>query len=648
MRIGNSIKIFARLCLMVVASLPSLQSHAQKVSEFDKLRATYANDNAVFVSRKEDAVVKMENDVPIIYSNISEDLLLLTDKTEAYMEREIYWSDFSEIKNMNAFTLVPSGKKYKTLKVSDFTRSNEITDGAFYDDSRAYRFVYPSLVNGSHAVYSYTEKVEDPHLYGRFFFNSFAPAEDVEYSITFPSNVKVSYKLFNANDTLIKFSSRVSGKNTTYSWTLLNAKKIKSEGEAPNIAYYVPHVVVLIDEYTVNGVTKKVMSGVPSLYDWYYAYVKDINKDVSPELKKVVDSITMGVTDSLEKVKRIFNWVQNNITYIAYEDSLGGVIPREASLVCSRRFGDCKDMASTLTEMIRTAGLPAYQTWIGTRDIPYHFADVPSPIATNHMICTYMQGNKKYFMDATGKDAPFGFFTSMIQGKEALVGMGKDKYEVVKIPEIEMTKNVLSDTTLININNTHIQGKGVVDASGYDKILIGQRIQNMEKKERYNYMTGFLQKGNNKFNVDSLAYENLNDRNKELGIRYNFSLDNYAQKNGDELYVNMALDKEYMNDLIEQDREAPREIEYKNIKRNVNILQIPKGYKVSYLPENSSFKSDGFGYDINYTVKNNTIVNEKSVYINTLMMGPKDFAEWNKMIKQLSRAYGETVTLVKQ
>jgi len=634
--------------LQALLLVSPLFTAAQKVETYDNLKIKYAAENAVFVSRKENAVVKIENDKPIIYSDISEDLLLLTDKTSGYVERQIYWSDFSEIHDLKAYTLVPDGKKYKTNKVNDFTPTNDISDGAFYDDSRALRFVYPSLVNGAHSIYSYTEKVNDPHLYGRFFFQSFAPAEDVEYSITFPSNVKIRYTLFNAKDSSIKFSSKVSGKNTTYSWNLHNAQKVKSEEEAPNIAYYVPHLVVLLDEYTVNGETKKVMSDIPSLYDWYYDFVKNVNKEVDPQVKKVVDSITSGVTDSLEKVKKIFNWVQNDITYIAYEDSLGGVIPREASLVCSRRFGDCKDMASTLTEMIRAAGLPAHQTWIGTRDIPYSFKDVPSPIATNHMICAYIQDGKTYFLDATGKDAPFGFFTAMIQGKEALIGMGKDKFEVQKVPEMPMEKNVLTDTTHISINNTHIQGSGAVDASGYEKIIIGRTIQNMEKQERYHFLVGLLQKGNNKFNIDSLAYENLNDRYKQLGIHYNFSLDDYAQKNGNEVYINMDLDKNYMNDLIEQDRQAPKEIEYKNIKNNVTILDIPKGYKVSYLPEHSNFKNDDFGFDINYTVKDNKIVNEKSVYINTLMVKPKDFDPWNKMIKQLSKAYNETVTLVKQ
>src|SRR6202012_5439792 len=140
--------------------------------------------------------------------------------------------------------------------------------------------------------------------------------------------------------------------------------------------------------------------------DWFYSMVKDVNTSISPEVKKVVDSITAGAKSNIEKVKRIFYWVQDHITYVAYEDSLGGFVPREATLVCSRRFGDCKDMASTLVEMIRAAGLEAHQTWIGTRDIPYSFEDVPSPTSTNHMICTYIENGNYHFLDATGRDSP--------------------------------------------------------------------------------------------------------------------------------------------------------------------------------------------------------------------------------------------------
>lgn len=643
----NRTYIMRAICSMTLA-FSTITAFSQKDDVYAQLRKKYSSENAVYISRKEDAVIKMENNAPVIYSTIYEELLILTDETTGYMDNEIYWQDFSSIKDLDARALIPDGDKYKTIKVTDFKRTNEIAEGEFYDDQRAYKFSYPGLKNGAREILSYTEKITDPHLFGRFFFKTFAPAEEAEYSVTVPQGVKIRYKLFNTKDSMVEFSTRQTGKNTIYTWTARHAAKLKSDDGAPALAYYAPHIIVLLDSYMVNGKEQKVMSDTTALYAWFYSMVKDVNTRISPELKKLVDSITAGATSNVEKVKRIFYWVQDNITYVAYEDSLGGFVPREATLVCSRRFGDCKDMASTLVQMIRAAGLEAYKTWIGTRDIPYLFQDIPSPMATNHMICTYMQDGQVYFLDATGKDAPFGFFTSMIQGKQAFIGMGAQKFEILKVPVMDTDKNEYIDSTTLTINNNILEGMGYLSASGYNKITTGERLLNYENKEKQDLLISLLRKGNNKFRIDSSSLDNLKDRDNDLGIRYKFEINDYLQKNGKDLYINMQLEKEYQNNLIQADREAPREFEYKNIDKNNNILEIPKGYKVSYLPPNCSYTDPDFGFHINYRIKDNKLIYQSYIYINTLMLDPVDFDRWNKMIRLLTKAYNETVTLTQQ
>ena len=623
----------------------SIAAFAQKEDLYTQLRKKYSSENAVYVSRKEDATIKIENNVPVIYTTTYEELLILTDQVAGYMDNEVYWQDFSSIKDLDARSLIPDGDKYKTIKVKDFTRTNEIAEGEFYDDERAYKFSYPGLKNGAREILSYTEKITDPHLFGKFFFKTYVPTEEASYSVTVPEGVKIRYKLFNVKDSMVGFSTKQNGNNTIYTWTMHNVAKLKNDDNSPALAYYVPHIVVLLDSYTANGVEKKVMSDTTALYTWFYSMVKDVNTAISPGVKTLVDSITAGAANNVEKVKRIFYWVQDNITYVAYEDSLGGFVPREAALVCSRRFGDCKDMASTLVEMIRAAGLDAYKTWIGTRDIPYSFQDIPSPMATNHMICTYIQDGQVYFLDATGKDAPFGFFTSMIQGKEAFVGMGPDKFEILKVPVMDTDKNEFIDSTYLTIDNAVLEGNGYLRAKGYDKIITGERLLNYENKEKQDLLIGLLRKGNNKFRIDSTAIYNLKDRDKDLGIQYKFEINDYLQKNDKDIYINMQLEKEYLNDLIQPERETPREFEYKRIDKNMNILKIPNGYKVSYLPPNSSFSDPMFGFNIYYQVKDSTIIYRSSIYVNTLLLNPADFVRWNKMIHQLTKAYNETITL---
>lgn len=639
---------FSRVICSGVFLLATIGSFSQNRQFYSELRKKYASENVVYVTRKEDAVIKIENNSPVIYSNIYEELLLLTDKTTDYADREIYWANFSSIENMNASSLIPDGDKYKTLKVKDFKPTNEIAEGEFYDDEKAYKFTYPGLTNGSREVLSYTEKMADPQLFGRFFFKVFDPTDESEYSVTVPEGVKIHYKLFNVSDTSLKYTVKQDGKNTIYTWIMQGAGKLKFDENMPNVSYYAPHIIVLIDSYTINGVERKVLSDTNALYDWFYSKVKHVDTTVSPSVKKIVDSITAGATSNLEKAKRIFYWVEDNITYVAYEDSLGGFTPRDAGLVCSRRFGDCKDMASTLVEMMQAAGLHACKTWIGTRDIAYTFQDVPSPMSTNHMICTYLENGNIYFLDATAKYAPFDIFTSMIQGKEAMVGIGPGNYKIMKVPVLDTDKNETIDTAWLTIDNNQLQGEGKFVAKGYEKTDISERLLNYENKERKDLLVALLGKGNNTFRIDSSLFQNLAYKNKELSIKYRFTINNYIQKDDKDVYINMLLSKKYQNDLVEADREAPREFEYKNIDESVNILRIPHGYKASYIPDNVSYTDSAFGFTIKYQMKGQNLICRSYIYINTLMLNPVDFDRWNKMIHQLSKAYNETVTLTKQ
>ena len=80
--------------------------------------------------------------------------------------------------------------------------------------------------------------------------------------------------------------------------------------------------------------------------------------------------------DKDDKARLIFNWVQDNIKYVAFEDGMGGFIPRPAASVCHKRYGDCKDMASIITDMLRYAGIKGNITWVGSDELPYDYTEI--------------------------------------------------------------------------------------------------------------------------------------------------------------------------------------------------------------------------------------------------------------------------------
>jgi hypothetical protein len=193
-----------------------------------------------------------------------------------------------------------------------------------------------------------------------------------------------------------------------------------------------------------------------------------------------------------------------------------------------------------------------------------------------------------------------------------------------------------------------ISGHGTYRAHGYEKIHIIYPMDAMNHEEKTEFLTGYLEKGSNKFLVDTLYYDNLYERDKDLTVGYDYSVDAYAHTNGNEIYINMGLDHSYVNSLVDTARRtAPFEIDYKSTERHVSILNIPAGYSVTCVPEDKSFTIGEYSYTIKYKIVSNQLICEKEIIINTLMITPDQFTTWNTFAESLTAASNENVTLTK-
>ncbi|MGL4598136.1 MAG: DUF3857 domain-containing protein [Bacteroidia bacterium] len=647
-----------RKSLCIVAWCASSALFAQKEDLTESFAKRYVGENSVFVAKTESHTIKIESNKPVIYSENHEDIMILSDKMSTYSDRNIYFSSFTEITRIDGYTLYPDGKGgYKTNRAEKLGITNEFASGSFYDDYRAQHVGFGNIQRGSRMVLNYTEKLNEARFFGRFFFNASIPTEYSEFSVLVPKGVKIITKLFGITEKDLTINQTKVGNAIRYTWRAQNPAKYKSEVDGPSISYFAPHIVVYIAEYTnQSGDVVKLLNGTDGLYDWYYSMVAGVGKKENTSLQNLVDSLVAGETDEFKKVTKIFYWVQDNIKYVAFEDGMGGFVPREAADVCERRYGDCKDMGNIIVTMLRLANIPAYITWIGTRSIPYTYDQVPTPISDNHMIATYIQDSTYWFLDAPGKNAPIGMHTSMIQGKEALLAWNNNTYKVIRVPVIPKEQNTRVDSVVMyadlsteNLSSVSLYGNGYSSIRGYEKIHLTYPLDAMNEQDKLKFFVGYFEKGNNTFGVDSLHFLNLYDRSKNLEVDYKFRINDYVRRNGNELYVNFNIDKSFQNRLLDSEkRQAPLEIDYLNTERHVTIMEIPEGWTVGYLPPNASYNGTDFGFTISYKQIGNRIYCERNIYINTLLVKPEQFETWNKFIKLLGKAYTETVIIKKK
>ena len=623
---------------------------AQPSAELLKYQQLYKEADAVFLNNNRAVTVTLEKGNLEIMQHEYEELMLLGTNVNKYAESSVHYSGFIDLVELDAKTLVPDKNKYRTEAVKTIITEKSMDGSIFYDDAKSKRIFFSGLQPGARRVVSYKQEVKLPQLLPPFFFQSYAPCEKSSYSITVPNSVNIEYKLFNVADDKVRFTVEEGKEGKTYRWELNQVEGLLFlDTDAPNVRYFIPHIVVRLKDFSSDGKSKNVMASADDLYQWYYGFIKDINIEKSQHLQWLVDSLTKNSKTDKEKAAQIYYWVQDHIRYVAFEDGLQGFIPRQADSVCVKRYGDCKDMASILTSMMKQSGLTAYPAWVGTRDIPYTYEQVPSPLADNHMIAALKMDGQYYFLDATSKHLSLGFPSSFIQGKEALIAIDSEKYHIEKIPEVGYEKNATIDSFHLIIDNRVVKGTATKRLRGYDRQYFTYFLGNLEPDDFDEAMESRLGVGNNKFRLDTAWIVNRNDREKDLVVQSRFHIADYAQQVGDEIYINLNLEKLYYNDLIDTSiRKLDREEDFKWITRQYYELEIPAGYQAEYIPKAKSHRHDLFGFDFNYRQAGNRIILEHSFFVNYLLLKRENFSSWNKMIQELSKAYNEAIILKKK
>mgnify|MGYP002875923574 CR=1 FL=1 len=617
-----------------------------------KLQEKFKDEHAIYLSEKEHVFIKTSGNEFRVYSDVSWEILYLTDKGRAYGDQNIQFSKFSEIQNINAYSCIPKNgdpKKLKKIKVTDFKTEDVYNGSYFFHDNKQIAFKFQGNEPGTKINLSYREEIKKPQFIGSTFLINHLPTLQSEYSISFPSNVDVNYRLFNTEKIEIK-QSKVENKGiTTITWKVENQDPYESSPGAPNLRYYTPHIVTYIGDIRLKDTTVTVLPNLEGLYNWYYSLVKDLNVVEDSVLKSVTLNLTKNHNGKDDKARAIFNWVQDNIKYVAFEDGMGGFVPRSAGSVCRKRYGDCKDMTSIITEMMKYAGIEANITWIGSNDLPYDYTDIATPVVDNHMIASYRnEENKIIILDAVGTYTPYGYPTEFIQGKQALISRGKNNYELFRVPVVNKEKNMEYDYVSMKLVENKLVGIGKIEAKGYKKIDYVQKLLNMNSAEdQRNYIESYLEKGNNKFKVDNSNFIGLKNRDTSLTINYKFNLADYSKTVKDETYVNLNLDRDYKNSKldIEKRKGIPRQFNHKVDLKYEVVFEYPQDASLAYIPKNTDFKGLNFGFNILYEKQEGRIVLKKHIYIDTLLLEESQFKEWNTMINELKKAYKDVVII---
>lgn len=333
-----------------------------------------------------------------------------------------------------SFSYAPLRQKAKILK-AEILRGEQtilltqhgrhrISDPAYrmYYDLVAYQIAFPTLEVGDRIRIEYRiDDTDVKNMYGDYFgdFQYFAkryPARRLAYTLILPKHREVYYHIEKMDP---QFSEAIEGENKIMRWELDQVSPYETEARMPGLTGYLPYLSV------------SSFKDWQDMASWYATLIKDQLK-LDHDTKKLVKELTQDLSDPLEIVKVIHEYVVTHTRYVALEFGIHGYKPYQVNQVCTRQFGDCKDKASLLVAMLKEAGVDANIVIVRTSDEGEVHPYPASLRYFNHAIAYVPQFD--LFLDGTAEFSGIRELPDMDQGGLCLIVDENGKGELRKIP----------------------------------------------------------------------------------------------------------------------------------------------------------------------------------------------------------------------
>lgn len=521
----------------------------------------------------------------------------------------------------------------------DMSFSEYYTTDTRYKIYRNY-FTY----TGERFGYKTNRTFHDIKYFTSVYFPDFYPQKEKRIVFEIPNWLDIELKEMNFEGFDIQKTTTEEKKFKRITYTIRDIFGAYKQPNSPGPSHILPHVLVIAKSINTEKQNITLLKTTDDLYKWYRSLVLQVKNNPDP-LKDKVKELTAGKSSDEDKIKAVYYWVQDNIIYLAYEAGLAGFKPSAAQDVFKRRYGDCKGMANLCKEMLKIAGYDARLTWVGTRLIAYDYT-TPSLSVDNHMICTVILNGKRIFIDGTEKYGSYHMNAYRIQGRPVMIEDGEN-YFIDKVPAYCADSNLHEIKRTARIEGENLIGQNQLTFKNDYKTSIMVEYNNLKTEHKDDAVGYFLSKGKNE-SVANVQIIGIDNRDLPLTFKNDYILKHNVVNSGKELYLTLDYTRDFFSFSFDSTRLFDYEFQNNELKTQEVKLTIPAGYSVKYTPSNFERKGEDYSFKITYTLQGNELIYKTELKIPDGIIHKKNFADWNKTIKDLNKFYKEQIILTQK
>lgn len=514
-------------------------------------------------------------------------ITILNQAGTEYAPLMLFYDKFKKIKKLSGVIYDKNGKAIEKIKKNDFGDFSMLVGSSLFDDTR--------ILRNSKPIYNppYTVEYEYVINYnGLLAFSYWAPIDNENVSVQF-SKIKVTAELpyyFSVQLNNFGDSSGVKKMNTFFLKKTLNIKVVKSELYSYLYSSF-PYIIISPNIFSIDG-----YHGQTSSWEKFGNWILKLNEGRNDLPQKTIDEVialTKMVSDTIEKAKLIYEYMQNKTHYISVQVGIGGWQPFLTSETDRNGYGDCKALSFYTQALLDIVDIKSYYTLVSAgADAKKMDINFVSSQFNHAILCLPLQ-NDTIWLECTSQTNPFGFLGSFTDDRDVLI-IKPSGGEVAHTTKYDKNDNIQTRVATVDIDldgeiyaNVLSKYKGVL----YSYPAYVSALTNNEIKEQLMNNTTLRT-----ITVNDFSYSLYKEKVPCVEESFSFEATGFGSVMGDKILVPINFMKKFVTQLPNNiNRKTDIYFRRELVEIDTVIYNVPENYIVVNVPQNEEI-SNQFGF----------------------------------------------------
>lgn len=566
---------------------------------------------------------------------------ILNEKGDNYAPFYAHYDRFTDIQDISGTLYDAAGNKIKNVKKRDIqdVTANDGSNLALDDRFKVHNFYYRS--------YPYTvEYTLETRLDGFFYLPRWRPVSTVNLAVekstltvSAPADFSIQYKAININAP----SVAESGKNKNYAWQLAGFSAIENEILLPDLEEITPNVLLAPGRFEIDK-----YAGSMNSWDDFGKFMNKMydGRDALPDaMKQSVQQLTAGKS-TIDKVKTLYNYLQNNSRYISIQLGIGGWQPMDANFVYTKKYGDCKALTNYMNALLKEAGIKGYNVLVNAgSDKNIFYEDFPSN-QFNHVIACVPHGKDTLWLECTSQTNPFNYMGGFTGDRKGLL-IHERGATVVSLPVYAQQNNLQLrkvEGTIDEHGNLSAKIRTLYTGLQQDDIsYIYHNTTNEDQLKRLKRVFSVAT-----YDIKEHGYQQLTGEVPQIQETFTMEAPNYASVSGKRIFIKpLILSANTYRLETEEKRRFDLVYDVAFIDKDTISLHIPQAYKPESLPTDVQLINKFGNYRLSYKINGQTIQITREYSRNKGRFPAKDYREYVDFYNAIVKADNNRLVFVK-